>query len=135
MSHALFDALQTHFKCTTDIAVGDFLDVSPRRLTDIRKGRDTPSPALILRIYDKTGMSIEQIRALVADTGPKKLSQRAVLKAKTVARKAAKADLLAALVAKPAKPKREGASVDEGKRTRLTVTKAHQWTSTVHRVL
>lgn len=133
MSHALFDALQKHFNCRTDVELSPIIKISGNHITAYRTGRQNHGPALILRIYDATGMSIERIRELLADKSPKPLSQRAILQAKYAEKKAA--NLLDALTAKPAKPRRESASVDDTKRVRLTVKKTSQWTSTVHRML
>ena len=47
-------------------ALAEFLGVTEGALSKVRYGINKPSADLILLVYDKVGMSIEDIRALIA---------------------------------------------------------------------
>jgi hypothetical protein len=130
MSHALFDALQALTGCKTDAKLAEFLGLTWARISDLRRGVRPLGAVYTLCIYDKTGMSIERIRELLADKTPKAPSGREIARQK----KAARADLLSQIVARPKRAQRKSGE-DSPRAKRLTVTKAQQWTSTVHRVL
>jgi plasmid maintenance system antidote protein VapI len=59
----LFHAIAVEFKLKNDAALAEFLDVTPPQISRIRHGKYGVSGDMILRIYDKTGWSIEKIRS------------------------------------------------------------------------
>lgn len=59
--HKLFDALREAFQLKNDTELARFLGVTPTPINDGRNGGYL-SAGMILRVYDKTGWSIEEIR-------------------------------------------------------------------------
>jgi hypothetical protein len=130
MSHALFDALKVLTGSKTDAVLSELLEISPSHVSACRTSRESIGADYILRIYDKTGMSIERIRELIKSDAPKAPSGRQITRMK----KAARDDLLSQIVARPKRAQRKSGE-DNPRAKRLTVTKAAQWTSTVHRLM
>lgn len=64
--HALFDYLIDHLELKNDRALAELLGVQQAALSKIRHGVNKVSAEFILRIYDKTNLTIESIRDLVA---------------------------------------------------------------------
>lgn len=65
MNKKLLDTIKEEQNIETDVALGRFLDVHPPEISKIRKGERKIGASLILRIYDRCGMSIERIRCLI----------------------------------------------------------------------
>jgi plasmid maintenance system antidote protein VapI len=63
MPHALLDAIIAEFQLKNDAALSNFLDVPPPHVSRMRHVRYGISAEMILRVYDKTGWSIEKIRS------------------------------------------------------------------------
>lgn len=61
-NYQLLHAIATEFKLKNDAALSQFLEVAPPQISRIRHGKYNVSGDMILRIYDKTGWSIERIR-------------------------------------------------------------------------
>lgn len=61
--HPLFDAIKQEFNLPTDGALADFLRTHRPSISKIRGGAMGVSGDMILTIYDRTGWSIERIRA------------------------------------------------------------------------
>jgi plasmid maintenance system antidote protein VapI len=59
--HRLFDTIIAEFQLKNDTQLARFLGVTPTPINDARNGGYV-SAGMILRIYDKTGWSIEKIR-------------------------------------------------------------------------
>jgi hypothetical protein len=63
-SHPLFDAIIGEFQLKSDAGLARFLDLAPPHVSRLRHGkRYTLSGDIVLRVYDKTGWSIEKIRS------------------------------------------------------------------------
>lgn len=62
IKHKLFDALIDEFQLKNDAGVARFLGMTPAPIYDVRQYDEALSAGMILRIYDKTGWSIEKIR-------------------------------------------------------------------------
>jgi transcriptional regulator with XRE-family HTH domain len=60
----LFVYLKKKFGLENSQALADFLGVSPTTLSKIRHGAKPYTAEFILIVYDKTGMSIEEIRKM-----------------------------------------------------------------------
>ena len=63
----LFAYLMKKFNMSTDQELADFLYTSPSVISQVRNDRIGFSPKLILVTYDKTGLSIEEIRKLMKE--------------------------------------------------------------------
>jgi transcriptional regulator with XRE-family HTH domain len=63
--HALLDYLIEAFKLKNNRALAQHLGVTQSAISKIRYGMNKPSAEFILLIYDKTDMTIEEIRALI----------------------------------------------------------------------
>lgn len=61
--YQLFDAISQAFQLKNDAKLAAFLSVNPPHICRLRQGRFRISGDIILRIYDKTGWSIEKIRS------------------------------------------------------------------------
>lgn len=61
--HLLFDAISQEFQLKNDAKLAAFLGINPPHICRLRQGRFRISGDIILRIYDKTGWSIEKIRS------------------------------------------------------------------------
>lgn len=62
----LLNKIMQQFDLTTDVQLAKFLEVSSKWVSRLRYHKVELSPSLILKIYDKTGMSIEEIREMAA---------------------------------------------------------------------
>lgn len=123
MSHVLFDTLIDECGVTGDVELAKLLDFSTARICEYRKGKINIGPGLILRVYDKVGMSIERIRELAADTTtPKVLRKR---KVSAPAPKKVKQVVLPIAVVPHA----------VGKESMMTITETPKWVSRVHRCM
>ncbi len=60
-----FDYLRTALGLNNDSALAQFLDYESAIISKIRAGKANLTPAVIIRIYEKTGMSIEEIQELL----------------------------------------------------------------------
>jgi len=61
--HILMDAIIAEFYLKNDAALSEFLGTAPPYVSKLRHGTHGVSGDMILRIYDKTGWSIEKIRS------------------------------------------------------------------------
>lgn len=60
----LFWFLMLKFNLTTDQELAEFLGTAPSQISQIRTGKIGLSPRLLLVIYDKTNLSVEDIREM-----------------------------------------------------------------------
>jgi transcriptional regulator with XRE-family HTH domain len=65
--NALLDHLIDHLNLKNNRALAQHLGVTQSALSKIRYGTNKPSADFILLIYDKTDLSIEEIRAKIAE--------------------------------------------------------------------
>jgi plasmid maintenance system antidote protein VapI len=65
MEHVLFAHLMQTQGLTTAMELANFLGVSEAYISRARYGNRTITAEIILRVYDRTGMSIEEIRELI----------------------------------------------------------------------
>lgn len=63
----LFKYLKKHYGLKNSVQLAEFLGVSPAALSKIRHGVKPYTAEFVLAVYDATGMSIEDIRALMKD--------------------------------------------------------------------
>ena len=61
--HKLFDTIIAEFQLKNDAGLARFLGMTPAPIYDTRQYDEALSAGMILRIYDKTGWSIEKIRS------------------------------------------------------------------------
>lgn len=60
--HALFDSLKRTFDLKTDYELARLLDVRPVMISKIRHFTTSVTSDLLLRMHDKTGLSIAELR-------------------------------------------------------------------------
>lgn len=65
----LLNAVLAHLKLKNDAALCRLLDINPPVISKIRHGKLSIGPLMLLRLHDKTGMSIAQLRALLHHPG------------------------------------------------------------------
>lgn len=63
----LFDALLRTLNLEGDEALAQILGLSPDLLFGIRRGRVTPGAALLIRINEKCGISVRELRQMMGD--------------------------------------------------------------------
>jgi plasmid maintenance system antidote protein VapI len=63
--HALLDAIITKFDLHNDAALSSFLGVAPPMISKLRSRSLSVTGDTVLRVYDRTGWSIETIRKLL----------------------------------------------------------------------
>ena len=63
----LFAWIMKKFNMSTDQELADFLYTSPSVISQVRNDKIGFSPKLILTAYDKTGLSIEEIRKMIKE--------------------------------------------------------------------
>ena len=63
----LLDYLIDHLGVKNNRALAEFLGVTQSAISKIRYGINKPSADFILTVYDKTSLSIEDIRALIGE--------------------------------------------------------------------
>jgi plasmid maintenance system antidote protein VapI len=63
--HALLDAIITEFALHNDAALSSFLGVAPSMISKLRSRSLSVTGDTVLRVYDRTGWSIETIRKLL----------------------------------------------------------------------
>ena len=63
--HALLDHIVEKFQLKNDAALSRFLEVAPPVLSKVRSGRLNLGGMMIVRIHEKTSMSIADIKALL----------------------------------------------------------------------
>lgn len=66
----LFWFLMLKFGFTNDVELAEFLGTAPSQLSQIRNNKIGLSPRLLLVIYDKTNLSVEDIREMVNEVMP-----------------------------------------------------------------
>lgn len=65
--HVLLDYLIKAFKLRNNSELAKVLGVTEGAISKIRHGINKVNAEFILRVYDKTDMSIEEIRALISE--------------------------------------------------------------------
>jgi transcriptional regulator with XRE-family HTH domain len=65
--HALLDTLMLIYGIQTDNSLADKLAISTGSVSRIRKGTQNISAALILAIYERSGLSIDNIKDLIKE--------------------------------------------------------------------
>ena len=65
--HKLLDHLIKRYELKNSRALADLLKTTQGGISKIRYGTNKVSPEFILRVYDNTDMSIEQIRELLKE--------------------------------------------------------------------
>ena len=65
--HALLDTLMLIYGIQTDNSLADKLAISTGSVSRIRKGTQNISASLILAIYERSGMSIDNIKDLIKE--------------------------------------------------------------------
>jgi plasmid maintenance system antidote protein VapI len=68
VKHPLFDAIIKEFNLNSDADVARFLELAPPHVSRLRHSRYNVSGDTVLRIYDKTGWSIEKIRSYLKES-------------------------------------------------------------------
>ena len=63
-SNELFEHLKKKYNLHSDYALAKFLAASAPTISRINNGRRGLTPKMILYIYDRTGMKIEDIRSM-----------------------------------------------------------------------
>lgn len=129
MSHALFDAIAAHKKLRNDQQVGDLLGTKRNSICQYRNGQLQIGPAIILKVYDATGWSIERIRELAADTTTPRAPR--IRPPKPVAKPW---PAVASRNVKPAAPVVVAPAVHVAQ-SNVTITKTPKWVSRVHRIV
>lgn len=66
----LFWFLMLKFGFTNDVELAEFIGTAPSQLSQIRNDKIGLSPRLLLSIYDKTNLSVEDIREMVNEVMP-----------------------------------------------------------------
>lgn len=66
-NYQILMAITADFNLKNDAALAQFLGVTPPQISRIRHGKYNVSSDMILRIYDKTGWSIEKIRSYLEE--------------------------------------------------------------------
>lgn len=131
MSHALFDAIKAEKGVAHDVQLSELLGLSRAQINRYRHDREPITAALILRIYDFSGFSIERIRELAADTATPRAP---VVREKKPAKVSQPRQPAAPQIAAP-KPAKLVVPTVPVVPFRVTTTKAPQWVSRVHRSL
>lgn len=62
--HLLLDTLRKKYQCKSDAKLADILDVEKAILSYVRQRKMQLTPSLLIRIYDNTDLTIENIREL-----------------------------------------------------------------------
>jgi transcriptional regulator with XRE-family HTH domain len=65
--HRLLDYLIKRYELKNSRALADMLGMTQGGISKLRYGTNKPSPEFILRVYDTTDLSIEQIRELLKE--------------------------------------------------------------------
>ena len=63
--HALLDAIIVEFHLHNDASLANFLGVAPSMISKLRSRSLSVTGDTVLRVYDRTGWSIETIRKLI----------------------------------------------------------------------
>ncbi len=71
--HALLDALMLIHGIQTDNSLADKLAISTGSVSRIRKGTQNISAALILVIYERSGLSIDTIKDLIKEDNERRI--------------------------------------------------------------
>ena len=66
--HKLLDMLREQHALKSDAKLAEFLDVEKAILSYVRNGKMQLTPLLLIKIYDHTNLTIEQIRELWANS-------------------------------------------------------------------
>ena len=62
--HPLLDTIREANKLTSDAQLADSLEIEKAIVSYIRNGKMSLTPLLLIKIYDNTNLTIEQIREL-----------------------------------------------------------------------
>ena len=71
--HALLDTLMMIYGIQTDNSLADKLAISTGSVSRIRNGTQNISAALILAIYERSGLSIDNIKDLIKEDTERRL--------------------------------------------------------------
>ena len=71
--HALLDTLMLIHGIQTDNSLADKLAISTGSVSRIRKGTQNISAALILVIYERSGLSIDNIKDLIKEDNERRI--------------------------------------------------------------
>lgn len=71
--HVLFDMLMLIYGIQNDNQLADKLSLSTGSVSRIRKGTQNISAALILTIYERSGMSIDSIKDMIQEDKERRL--------------------------------------------------------------
>lgn len=63
----LFQYLMLKYNLPTDVQLADFIGTVPSMISTIRNDKAPFSPRLLLSVYDKTDLSVEDIRAMARE--------------------------------------------------------------------
>lgn len=74
--HVLLDALMLIYGVQTDNALANKLAISTGSVSRIRKGTQTISAALILTIYERAGVSIDNIKDMIKENDERQLRRQ-----------------------------------------------------------
>lgn len=66
--HPLLDKMMEFYKVDNDTELADRMEISIGSVSRIRGGTQLVSAQMILKIYDQTFLSIEEIRELIKQT-------------------------------------------------------------------
>jgi plasmid maintenance system antidote protein VapI len=66
--HALLDAILRDYKLKNDAALARYLEVAPPIISKIRHDKLAVGPYMILKIHEKTEMSVKDIKFLLRQT-------------------------------------------------------------------
>lgn len=71
-SGALFDHIKQKKKFRRDCELAEFIEANNSEISEIRHGKRKVSPTLLVRICEKTGMSLKTAKAMIDDKQPAK---------------------------------------------------------------
>lgn len=66
--HLLLDTIRETNKLTSDAQLADSLEIEKAIISYVRNGKMQLTPLLLVKIYDNTNLTIEQIRELWANS-------------------------------------------------------------------
>lgn len=68
-SGGLFDYLKVKYKLSNEGKLADFIETLPSVVSEIRHGKREVNEVLLVRICNKTGMSLKKAQVLIAHRG------------------------------------------------------------------
>nr|WP_244545056.1 helix-turn-helix transcriptional regulator [Collimonas sp. OK607] len=70
-ANQLIDAVINKLRLKNDVALCRLMGISPPEISNIRRGRRKVGATLLVRLHEASGISIEELRALIGDHGEK----------------------------------------------------------------